>query len=85
MEACATSVDHQILRPSKSVDEKAVMAARVHEHDLEVKNLREEQSTSLSLLTVIPVIPLLLHYTQIYRLLVFSKVIHVILQWSYKL
>ena len=61
------------------------MAARVHEHDLEVKNLREEQSTSLSLLTVIRVIPLLLHYTQIYRLLVFSKVIQVILQWSYKL
>ena len=61
------------------------MTARVHEHDLEVKNLREEQSTSLSLLTVIPVIPLLLHYTQIYRLLVFSKVIQVILQWSYKL
>ena len=40
MEARATSVDHQILRPSKSVDEEAVMAARVHEHDLEVKNLR---------------------------------------------
>ena len=85
VEACATSVDHQILKPSKSVDEEAVMTARVHEHDLEVKNLREEQSTSLSLLTVIPVIPLLLHYTQIYRLLVFSKVIQVILQWSYKL
>ena len=32
--------DHQILRPSKSVDEEAVMAACVHEHDLEVKNLR---------------------------------------------
>ena len=31
---------HQILRPSRSVDEEAVMAARVHEHDLEVKNLR---------------------------------------------
>ena len=40
MEARATSVDHQILRPSKSVDEEAVMAARVHEHDLEVNNLR---------------------------------------------
>ena len=34
------SYDHQILRPSRSVDEEAVMAARVHEHDLEVKNLR---------------------------------------------
>ena len=40
VEARATSVDHQILRPSKSVDEETVMAARVHEHDLEVKNLR---------------------------------------------
>ena len=40
VEARATSVDHQILRPSKSVDEETVMAARVHKHDLEVKNLR---------------------------------------------
>ena len=40
MEARATAVDHQILRPSKSVDEEAVMAAHVHEHDLEVWNLR---------------------------------------------
>ena len=40
MEARATTVDHQILRPSRSVDEEAVMAARVHEHDLEVRNLR---------------------------------------------
>ena len=40
VEARATSVDHQILRPSKSVDEETVMATRVHEHDLEVKNLR---------------------------------------------
>ena len=40
VEACAAAFDHQILRPSKSVDEEAVMAARVHEHDLEVKNLR---------------------------------------------
>ena len=38
VEARAAAFDHQILRPSKSV--KAVMAARVHEHDLEVKNLR---------------------------------------------
>ena len=38
--ARATSYDHQILRPSRSVDEEVVMAARVHEHDLEVKNLR---------------------------------------------
>ena len=40
MEARAAAFDHQILRPSKSVDKEAVMAARVHEHDLEVKNLR---------------------------------------------
>ena len=33
-------VDHQILRPSRSVDEEAVMAVHVHEHDLEVWNLR---------------------------------------------
>ena len=38
--AHATTVDHQILRPSRSVDEEAIMEARVHEHDLEVKNLR---------------------------------------------
>ena len=38
--AHAKAVDHQILRPSKSVDEEAVMVACVHEHDLEVKNLR---------------------------------------------
>ena len=41
VEACATSVDHQIHRPSKSVDEEAVMATRVHEHDLEVRNLKQ--------------------------------------------
>ena len=40
MEARVTAVDHQILRPSRSVDEEAVMAAHVHEHDLEVRNLR---------------------------------------------
>ena len=38
--AHATTVDHQILRPSRLVDEEAVMEARVHEHDLEVRNLR---------------------------------------------
>ena len=38
--ARAKAVDHQILRPSRSVDEEAVMAAHVHEHDLEVRNLR---------------------------------------------
>ena len=38
--AHAKAVDHQILRPSRSVDEEAVMAAHVHEHDLEVRNLR---------------------------------------------
>ena len=41
MEARATAVDHQILRPSRSVDEEAVMAAHLHEHDLEVRNLRQ--------------------------------------------
>ena len=40
VEARAAAFDHQILRPSKSMDEEAVMAARVHKHDLEVKNLR---------------------------------------------
>ena len=40
VEARAAAFDHQILRPSKSVEEEAVIAARVHEHDLEVKNLR---------------------------------------------
>ena len=30
----------RFLRPSKSVDEETVMAARVHKHDLEVRNLR---------------------------------------------
>ena len=40
VEASAAAFDHQILRPSKSVDEEAVMAARVHEHNLEVRNLR---------------------------------------------
>ena len=40
VEARATAVDHQILRPGRSVDEEAVMAARVHEHNLEVRNLR---------------------------------------------
>ena len=38
--ARATAVDHQILRPSRSVDKEAVMAACVHEHDLKVRNLR---------------------------------------------
>ena len=36
----AAAFDHQILRPSKSVDEEAVMVARVLGHDLEVRNLR---------------------------------------------
>ena len=40
VEARATAVDHQILRPSRSMDEEVVMAVRVHEHDLEVRNLR---------------------------------------------
>ena len=40
MEARATAVDHQILKPSRSVDEETIMVARVHKHDLEVRNLR---------------------------------------------
>ena len=40
MEARVTAVDHHILKPSRLVDEEAVMAAHVHEHDLEVRNLR---------------------------------------------
>ena len=40
VEARATAVDHQIVRPSRSVDEEAVMAVRVHEHYLKVRNLR---------------------------------------------
>ena len=39
VEARAKAVDHQILRSSRLVDEEAVMAARVHEHDREVRNL----------------------------------------------
>ena len=35
--AHAKVVDHQILRPSRSVDEEAVMAVRVYGHDLEVR------------------------------------------------
>ena len=40
VEARAIAVDHQILKPSRSEDEEAVMAACVHEHDLEVRYLR---------------------------------------------
>ena len=40
MEARVTTFDHQIVKPSRSVDEEAVMAARVHEHYLKVRNLR---------------------------------------------
>ena len=35
-----TAVDHQILKPSKSVDEEAVMARVYQEDDLKVMNLR---------------------------------------------
>ena len=38
--AHAKAVDHQILRPSRSVVEEVVMVAHMHEHDLEVRNLR---------------------------------------------
>ena len=51
VEACATAVDHQILRPSRSVVEEAVMAACVHEHDLEVRNLRRPVVDFLELTT----------------------------------
>ena len=40
VEARGIAIDHQILRPNRSVDEEAVMVAHVHEHDLEVRNLR---------------------------------------------
>ena len=40
LEACATSVESHISSVGKSVVYEAVMAARVHEHDLEVRNLR---------------------------------------------
>ena len=40
LEACATSVESHISFVGKSVVYEAVMAARVHEHDLEVRNLR---------------------------------------------
>ena len=40
MEVRAIAVDHQVLRPSRSVNEEAIIAAHVHEHDLEVRNLR---------------------------------------------
>ena len=41
VEARATSVESHISSVGKSVVDKAVMATRVHEHDLEVKNLRQ--------------------------------------------
>ena len=40
MEARATSVESHISSVGKSVVDEAVMAACVHEHDLEVRNLR---------------------------------------------
>ena len=40
MEARATSVESHISSVGRSVVDEAVMATRVHEHDLEVKNLR---------------------------------------------
>ena len=40
VEACATSVESHISLVSRSVVDEAVMVAHVHEHDLEVKNLR---------------------------------------------
>ena len=40
VEARATSVESHISSVSRSVVDEAVMAAHVHEHDLEVRNLR---------------------------------------------
>ena len=40
MEAHATSVESHISSVGRSVVDEAVTAARVHEHDLEVRNLR---------------------------------------------
>ena len=40
MRARVRSDEGRNLKFCRSVDEKAVMAARVHEHDLEVRNLR---------------------------------------------
>ena len=40
MRAHVRSDEGRNLRFCRSVDEEAVVAARVHEHDLEVKNLR---------------------------------------------
>ena len=41
VEARATSVESHISSVGRSVVDEAVMATRVHEHDLEVKNLRQ--------------------------------------------
>ena len=40
LEARVSSDEGQNLRFCRLVDEEVVMAARVHEHDLEVRNLR---------------------------------------------
>ena len=40
LEVRVSSDEGRNLRFCRSVDEEAVVAARVHEHDLEVKNLR---------------------------------------------
>ena len=49
MEARATAVDHQILRPSRSVDDKAFRAARVPRRRSEVRNLRRRVRDFLKL------------------------------------
>ena len=41
VEARATSVESHISSVGRSVVDEAVMAARVHEHDLQVRNLRQ--------------------------------------------
>ena len=40
VEACATSVESHISSVGRSVVDEAVIAACVHEHDLEVRDLR---------------------------------------------
>ena len=40
LEARVSSDEDRNLRFSRSVDEKAIMMARVHEHNMEVRNLR---------------------------------------------
>ena len=47
VEARATSVESHISSIGRSVVDEAVMAARMHEHDLEVKNMRRRMGDFL--------------------------------------